>query len=88
MDNTSLIHSFIHSDTFIFMIGTYLSLFKVELHSPALAALCRVCGKRLDNQRVSYFCSSHAEGLTRAFRIITPGDSHKIQSQKVLQWLL
>ena len=28
MDNTSLIHSFIHSDTFIFMIGIYLSPFK------------------------------------------------------------
>ena len=58
------------------------SMAEVELHSPAPAALCRVCGKRLDNQRVSYFCSIHAEGLTRAFRLITAGDSHEIQPQK------
>jgi len=55
---------------------------EVELHSSALAALCRVCGKRLDNQRVSYFCSSHAEGLRRAFGLTTAGDSHEIHPQK------
>ena len=58
------------------------SMAEVELHSSALAALCRVCGKRLDNQRVSYFCSSHAVGLTRAFGVTTAGDSHEIHPQK------
>lgn len=55
---------------------------KVKLHSSALAALCRVFGKRLDNQRVLYFCSSSAEGLTRAFGLTTAGDSHEIHPHK------
>jgi len=44
MDNASLIHSFIHSDTFIFMIETYLSLFK--------------CLVRLITQRIHVYTSS------------------------------
>ena len=36
---------------------------ELELHSAALAGLCRICGGRLSNHRVTYECTEHTNGL-------------------------
>ena len=45
---------------------------RVELqqHTQALGALCRICGRILTSQRVTYPCSSHADTLRAVFKIV------------------
>ena len=53
---------------FISMSGE-LERVELELHSAALAGLCRICGGRLSNHRVTYECTEHTNGLMGAFLV-------------------
>ena len=51
---------------------------ELELHSAALAGLCRICGGRSSNHRVTYECTEHTKGLMGTFLVDVSQDKPDI----------